>query len=128
MWYVSHLHDDLSDEPADWDVVVGAECAERLATASALISQPFDYSTVISYSFDTAHWQATRYSDGTRYGVWYGSMDVETTDRLRDRVALVAIRDRQLRRGRDREIATERRVFDVRCGALSWTELTSSVP
>ncbi len=34
---------------------------------------------MIAYTFDAAHWQATRFSDGTRYGVWYGSLDVETT-------------------------------------------------
>ena len=34
---------------------------------------------VISYSFDSAHWQATRFSDGTTYGLWYGSLDVATT-------------------------------------------------
>ena len=27
----------------------------------------------------SSHWQATRFSDGSLYGVWYGSLDIETT-------------------------------------------------
>ncbi|HWD15519.1 MAG TPA: RES family NAD+ phosphorylase, partial [Casimicrobiaceae bacterium] len=62
------------------------------------------------------HWQATRFSDGTRYGVWYGSLEMETTVYetawhwyrfVRDSYAAL-----------DREIVSERRVFDVRCDAL----------
>ena len=111
-----HLFDDLSDDPADWDVAIATEALQRLPTDAALITRPFDYGTVISYSFDSAHWQATRFSDGTRYGVWYGSLDVETTVYetawhwsrfVQDSYGDV-----------DREIVTERRVFDVRCDAL----------
>jgi hypothetical protein len=111
-----HLFDDLSSDPADWDVAIAAEAVNRPATEQALITRPFDYGTVISYTFDSAHWQATRFSDGTRYGVWYGSFEVETTVYetawhwyrfVRDSFADL-----------DREIVTDRRVFDVRCDAL----------
>ena len=81
-----------------------------------MVSRPFDYGTVISYSFASAHWQATRYSDGTTYGVWYGSLDVETTVHETAwhwyRFVLDSYADE------DREIVTERRIFDVRCDAL----------
>ena len=50
------LFDDLSPDPADWAVAIAAEGAERIPTNAALISRPFDYGTVISYSFDSAHW------------------------------------------------------------------------
>ena len=50
------LFDDLSPDPADWAIAIAAEGAERIPTAAALISRPFDYGTVISYSFDSAHW------------------------------------------------------------------------
>jgi hypothetical protein len=111
-----HLFDDLSDDPADWDVAIAAEAASRIPTDAPVITRPFDYGSVISYTFDTSHWQATRFSDGTQYGVWYGSMALETT------VCETAwhwyrfVRDSFA--DEDREIVTERRTFDVRCDAL----------
>jgi len=111
-----HLFDDLSPDPADWAIAIAAEGAERIPTTAALVSRPFDYGTVISYSFDTAHWQATRFSDGSAYGVWYGALQIETTVRETAwhwyRFLLDSYADQ------DREIVTERRVFDVRCDAL----------
>jgi len=111
-----NLFDDLSEDSVDWTVAIAAEGAERLPTAAALITRPFDYGTVITYTFDSSHWHATRFSDGTSYGVWYGSMEIETTvfetawhwcQFVLDSFA-----------GEDREIMSERRVFDVRCDAL----------
>jgi hypothetical protein len=110
------LFDDLSNDPADWAVAIAAEGAERIGTTAALISRPFDYGTVITYSFDSAHWQATRYSDGTAYGVWYGSLDVETTVFETAWHWYRFVRDTFP--DEDREIVSERRVFDVRCNAL----------
>jgi hypothetical protein len=111
-----NLFDDLSPEPADWAIAIAAEGAERIPTAAALISRPFDYGAVISYSFESAHWQATRFSDGTAYGVWYGSPEVETTVHETAwhwyRFVLDSFG------GEDREIVADRRVFDVRCDAL----------
>lgn len=111
-----NLFDDLSPDPTDWDIAISAEGAERIPTAAALISRPFDYGTVISYSFDSGNWQATRYSDGRTYGVWYGSLDVETTVHETAWHWYRFVLDSFA--GEDREIVTERRVFDVRCDAL----------
>jgi hypothetical protein len=111
-----HLFDDLSPDPADWAIAIAAEGAERIPTAAALIGRPFDYGTVISYSFDSAHWQATRFSDGTTYGVWYGSLDVETTVYETAWHWYRFVTDSYP--AEDREIVTERRVFDARCDAL----------
>jgi len=111
-----NLFDDLSPDPADWAIAIAVEGAGRIPTAAALISRPFDYGTVISYSFDSAHWQATRYSDGTAYGVWYGSLDVETTVHETAWHWYRFVSDSYP--AEDREIWTERRVFDVRCDAL----------
>jgi len=111
-----NLFDDLSSDPADWDVAIAAESAQRIPTAAALITRPFDYGSVISYTFDSSHWQTTRFSDGSLYGVWYGSPAVETTvyetawHWYRFVLDSFAVEDR--------EIVTERRVFDVRCEAL----------
>jgi hypothetical protein len=111
-----NLFDDLSSDPADWEVAIAAEGAQRIPTASALITRPFDYGSVISYTFDTSHWQATRFSDGSLYGVWYGSLAVETTVYETAWHWYRFVLDSFA--GEDREILTERRVFDVRCEAL----------
>lgn len=110
------LFDDLSSDPADWDIAVATEAAARIPTAAAAITRPFDYGTVISYTFDTAHWQATRFSDGSLYGVWYGSLALETTVYETAWHWYRFVRDSFA--GEDRIIVTERRAFDVRCDAL----------
>ena len=74
-----NLFDDLSADPRDWAVATTAETEERMPTSAAVITRPFDYGTVISYSFDPSNWHATRFSDARRFGVWYGSLDVKTT-------------------------------------------------
>jgi len=110
------LFDDLSNDPRDRAVAVAAEAEERVPTTGAVVTRPFDYGTVLSHSFDPSHWQATRYSDARRFGVWYGATAVETTVYetvfhwhrfLTDSYA-----------AENRVIAGERRVFDVRCDAL----------
>lgn len=111
-----HLFDDLSAEPADWQLAIAAEGAERIPTDAALISRPFDYGTVVSYSFDAAHWQQTRFSDGTSYGVWYGALEVETTVYETAWHWYRFLADSFP--NEDREITTDRRVFAVRCDAL----------
>lgn len=109
------LYDDLSSDPADWKLAKAAEDAGHTPVASPLITRPFDYGTVITYSFDSANWHGTRFSDGRAYGVWYGSLDLETTVYetafhwhrfLMDSFA-----------AEDRVITGERRAFDVLCDA-----------
>ncbi len=111
-----HLFDDLSPDPADWEIAISAEGMQRLDTPSALVTRPFDYGSVISYSFESSHWQATRFSDGSRYGVWYGALAVETTVYETAWHWYRFVMDSFA--GEQREIVTERRVFDVRCDAL----------
>jgi len=110
------LFDDLSDDPDDWSVAVAAESTSRIETASAVVTRPFDYGTVITYSFESAHWQATRFSDGHRYGVWYGSMDTATT--VYETAFHWSRFVRESFAAQDRTIRTERRLFDVRCDAM----------
>jgi hypothetical protein len=111
-----NLFDDLSPDPADWAIAIAAEGAQRIPTAAALITRPFDYGSVVSYTFDAAHWQATRFSEGTLYGVWYGSLAIETTVYETAWHWYRFVQDSFS--GEDRDIVTERRVFDVRCEAL----------
>jgi hypothetical protein len=109
------LFDDLAGDAADAAVAIAAESATRISSPAPLITRPFDYGTVITYPFVPQNWHATRYSDGMRYGVWYGALELETTVRetlyhwhrfVTDSFPL------------DREIAGERRVFQVRCEAI----------
>jgi hypothetical protein len=109
------LFDDLAADAADRAVAIGAESATRIASPVPLISRPFDYGTVITYPFVPHNWQATRYSDGLSYGVWYGALALETTVYetlyhwhrfVTDSFSI------------DRQIVGERRVFQVRCEAI----------
>jgi len=110
------LFDDLSADPTDWDVAIAAEAAARIPTDAPIVTRPFDYGSVISYTFEASHWQATRFSDGTRYGVWYGSTALETTvyETAWHWYRLVCDSFAAL----DRVVVTDRRAFDVRCDAL----------
>jgi hypothetical protein len=109
------LFDDFAEDAADRAVAIAAEGATRLTSPAPLITRPFDYGTVITYPFVPHNWHATRYSEGLRYGVWYGALELETTVRetlyhwhrfVTDSFPL------------DREILGERRVFQVRCEAI----------
>jgi len=110
------LFDDLSSERTDQEVAIAAESAGRIPSEAPLITRPFDYGTVITYPFANFNGQGTRFSDGLRYGIWYGSLELETT------VYETAYhRHRFLRDSfpsMDREIRGERRAFDVRCDAI----------
>lgn len=110
------LFDDLSREPADEAVAVAAEALARMPTPAPLITRPFDYGTVIAYSFDAANWQATRFGDGRSFGVWYGSLELETTvyETVFHAHRFIADSFPEL----DRDVVRERRVFDVRCEGL----------
>ena len=111
-----NLFDDLSSDPADWEIAIAAEGSDRIPTGSALVTRPFDYGSVITFPFVEFNGHATRFSDGLRYGVWYGSLELETTVyetvHHRHRFLLDAFP------GEDRSIASERRVFEVRCDAI----------
>jgi hypothetical protein len=110
------LFDDLSADPADWDVAIAAEGQEYIASAAPLITRPFDYGVVITYPFVPQHWQQTRFSDALHYGVWYGSLELETTvyESLYHWRRFIA----DSFPAEDRVISGDRRVFDVRCDAI----------
>lgn len=109
------LFDDLSRDPADWAVAIEAADDAVAGTPSAVVTRPFDYGTVITWSFDPAHWVATRFSDGRRFGAWYGAPEIETTVHETvyhwHRFLMDSFPDE------DRCIAGERRVCTVRCDA-----------
>lgn len=110
------LFDDLAMDAADRDVAVAAESATRLPSPAPLITRPFDYGAVITYPFVPHNWQATRYSDGLAYGVWYGALDLETT--VYETVYHWHRFVTDSYAGLDRTVIGERRVFHVRCDAV----------
>jgi hypothetical protein len=109
------LFDDLGDEAAQ-KVAIAAEAQDRIPSDAPLVTRPFDYGTVITYPFSEFNGHATRFSDGLAYGVWYGSLELETTV-----YETVYHRHRFLQdafAGEDRVVLNERRVFEVRCDAI----------
>lgn len=110
------LFDDLAANDADRAVAIAAESATRLPSAEPLITRPFDYGAVITYPFVPHNWQATRYSDGLHYGVWYGALELETT--VYETVYHWHRFVMDSFAGLEREIAGERRVFNVHCDAV----------
>lgn len=110
------LFDDLSADPADQAVAIAAESAERIASEAPLVTRPFDYGSVITYPFVPHNWHATRWSEGLSYGVWYGSLELDTTVYESvfhwHRFVMDAFPDIQ------KELVGERRVLDVRCRAV----------
>jgi len=110
------LFDDLARDAADRAVAIAAESATRIPSPAPLISRPFDYGTVITYPFVPHNWQATRYSDGLSFGVWYGALELETTvyETLYHWHRFVTDSFAKI----EREILGERRVFQVRCEAI----------
>ena len=111
-----NLFDDLSDDRDDQMVAVAAESADRLPSDAPLLTRPFDYGAVITYPFEALNNQGTRFSDGLDYGVWYGSLDLETGVYETVHHWHEFIADSYPRE--DREITGERRVFHARCDAI----------
>jgi hypothetical protein len=111
-----NLFDDLSSDPLDQAAAIAAESTTRLATPAPMITRPFDYGTVITYPFLPQNWQATRFSDGLAYGVWYGSLELETTVYESAYHWHRFVMDSFANEGRS--IVGERRVLDVRCDAI----------
>lgn len=111
-----NLYDDLSADPADQAAAMAAELAGLVASPAPLITRPFDYGTVLTYPFLNFNGQATRFSDGLAYGVWYGSIDIETTVYETvyhwHRFVMDSFASER------REITGERRVLDTRCDAI----------
>ncbi len=109
------LFDDLGDDKDALAAVV-AEGLDKRPSTSPLISRPFDYGTVITYPLLPENWEQTRFSNGLAFGVWYGSLEVETTVYETvyhwRRFVLDSFPEE------DRKIIAERRLFKVRCQGI----------
>jgi RES domain len=110
------LFDDLSDAPEAQALAVAAESADRIPSETPLITRAFDYGAVVTFPFVNFNGQGTRFSDGLNCGVWYGSLDLETTVHETVYHWHEFIADSFARE--DREIVGERRLFHARCDAI----------
>lgn len=110
------LYDDLSDEASDWAVAIAAETATNVASSAPFITRPFDYGIAVAFPFVPSRWHATRFSEGTHFGVWYGALDMETT--IYETVFHWTRFVKASFSGIDRTIRADRRVFSVNCDAL----------
>lgn len=73
------LFDDLTEgDPELGKLAIAAEMRVKENLPAGLIERGFHYTLAIGYPFETQPFMASRYGDGT-FGVWYGSLDLETT-------------------------------------------------
>ncbi|MSQ53037.1 MAG: RES domain-containing protein [Betaproteobacteria bacterium] len=111
-----NLFDDLAEDAHDQALATAAAATGRIQSSAPLLTRPFDYGALITYPFINLNGRGTRFSEGIDYGVWYGSLDIETTihetvhhwsEFIADSFPL-----------ENREIVGERRVFQTRCDAI----------
>ena len=76
------LFDDLSDDARDWAIAAAAEARAKPPSAEPFVTRPFDYGLVVAGPFARESWHSTRFGDGTRFGVWYGSEATRTPVKL----------------------------------------------
>lgn len=109
------LFDDLSGGDPDLSVVaIEAESRVKREIPAGLIQRGFHYTCAINYPFETEPFMASRYSDGS-FGVWYGSLEMETTIFETAHHTKIDIMNIQ---GVDEIVVRERAVYLVYCRAL----------
>ena len=107
--YSEDLLDDLSSEPGEraFGEALAGEQKEQHALTHPVIVRPFIYGISLSSSVAIP----TRFSDSTRFGVWYGSLELLTTVYETAYHAKKRIED--MLTTHSEEIVSERRVFWV---------------
>ncbi len=129
------LFDDLSGDPADWQVAIHHEMLTKphsYLSLATVIDRPFeesDWFNAIEFPFK--HWMASRFCDGS-FGIWYGADTVETSvyetiHHWRQGVLADAGYDQLVTRGERERIIGERKVYWVRCDA-ALADLRPRVP
>lgn len=113
--FTQDLFDDLEVAPGDQLYAESLERRTREAQSEPVIERPFLNGVDLTWPFLQTRWLETRYSDGTRYGIWYGSPDLRTTvhETVYHWLRFVTSSYPDL----TREIIAERHVFLVRCQA-----------
>lgn len=108
------LFDDLSGGSArSSSYAIAAEARVKSDASPDFIRRGFHYTTAIAFPFETEPYLSTRFGDGT-FGVWYGSLKMETT--IRETVFHM-VRE-EMKNETPRAIYRERAVYRVNCRAL----------
>ena len=112
------LFDDLSDGDTELSAIaVEAEMRVRQKlqpSSPGVIHRPFQYSQAIEYPFKTEPYLSTRYGDGT-YGVWYGSLEFETT--IHETCHHFQAAESAIE-GLDEIVVRDRAVYEIHCRAI----------
>ena len=110
------LLDDLSPDPAIREVgeAAAAHRADPPGSIAAVISRPFEYGVALTPG--TIARPATRFSDGSRHGVWYGCLELATT--VHETVYHWRRFISAMTPPPTAEVIAERRVFRVACRGL----------
>jgi hypothetical protein len=105
------LLDDLSDDPKErrYGEAAAESQVQNNEGFSPIITRPFRYGVALT---DAPYGRpVTRFSDGSRFGVWYGSLDLITT--VHETVYHFKRRVRSMLAEINEEVVSERRVFLV---------------
>lgn len=109
------LFDDLSGgDDFQNGVAISAEMRVKSDIPGGFIQRGFHYTTSIGFPFDTDPFLRSRYGNGT-FGVWYGSLEIETTIQ---ETAYHMLREEQKVDGTTGPIIRERAVYLVHCRAV----------
>jgi hypothetical protein len=111
--------EDLFDDLTDGDslmsaIAIEAESRVKSSVSPDLLDRGFHYTTSIAYPFENEPYLKTRYGNGS-YGVWYGSLALETTIH---ETAYHMVREESGVEGNRGPVYRERAVYLVRCKAL----------
>jgi hypothetical protein len=110
------LLDDLSADPQDRAIgeALVSQQKEQDDFNVPIIMRPFAYGTALC---DAPYGRfPTRFSDSTRFGVWYGSLDLLTS--IYETVYHFKMRLTDMLIKIDKEVVSERRVFLVHVGGI----------
>lgn len=109
------LFSDLTDGSEFWsEVAAHAEMRVKSGIPAGIIQRGFHYTTAIGYPFETDPYLCSRYGNGS-FGVWYGSLELETTIH---ETACHMLREEQRVEGVTGPIIRERAVYLVHCRAV----------
>lgn len=109
------LFSDLTDGSGfETEVAVRAEMRVKYDIPAGIIQRGFHYTTAIGYPFETEPYLRSRYGNGS-FGVWYGSLELETSIH---ETAYHMLREERRIEGIQGPIIRERAVYLVHCRAV----------
>ncbi len=110
------LHEDIAASAEHQAIARATAALGKPPSEAPVFTRPLDEGVDVLYPFLPESLHRTRFSDGTRYGVWHGSRELETTvhETAYHWVRFVRASCGDL----DTELRSDRRVFTARVRAL----------